>query len=123
MKQHEVSLETIAGGAAPERWDHELRKVLKNVMDPNTDPGAKRSITLTVEFQPSTSRTSMQATLQVKSKLAPTRAVQVPLHLGERGGQLVAIGYDPNQPSLFPQDQDPDVQAARANTHHSEEEE
>lgn len=41
-----VSLENIGRGAALERFDVELQKVLENVLDPNTKPTATRKVTL-----------------------------------------------------------------------------
>lgn len=122
MKQHEVSLETLAGGAAPPRFDRELRKVVHNIMDPNTDPEAKRSITLTVTFSPTESRTSLGAKIEVKTKLAPPKPVDTAVHIGEMGGKPVMIGYDPRQRSLFSEDQDPDITPMPENATQAQEE-
>ncbi|MFW6010845.1 MAG: hypothetical protein ACOC9H_02890 [Gemmatimonadota bacterium] len=112
-KLHEVTLETLAGGAAPERFDRELKRVIKNIRDPNTDPEAKRKIKLEVTFVPGKNRADIHVGLHVEAKLAPVAPLATMLHVGEKGGEDVLIGYDPNQPSLFPDEQDADVKPAK----------
>jgi hypothetical protein len=46
MPEQFVSLETLGQGAAIELFSEELRKVLENVLDPNTKATATRSVTL-----------------------------------------------------------------------------
>jgi len=46
-----VSLETLKGGAAVQLFDEELQKVLANIMDPNTEAGAVRSVRLAPLYQ------------------------------------------------------------------------
>jgi hypothetical protein len=121
-KLHEVNLETFAGGAAPERFERELGRVLRNIMDPNTDPEALREIALKFKIKPDETRTFLRTRLEVTSKLAPARPVETPLHLAEKGGRYVAVGYDPRQPDLFPGAQDPDANPARATPTPDEEE-
>lgn len=112
-KTYEVSLDTIRGGAAHELFDRELKRILKNIRDPNTKATAKRTVTLKVTFEPNEQRTGITTSLDCKAKLAPVRTLQDHVHVGERGGEEILVGYDPNQPSLFPEDQDPEVQPPR----------
>lgn len=65
------SLDDLMGGAVTERFNHELERVLANVFDENTDPTAKRTITLTFTMVPTESRDMMAWKAQVTSKLAP----------------------------------------------------
>jgi len=37
-----INLATLAGGAAQERFNYELQKVLENISDANTEPKTKR---------------------------------------------------------------------------------
>lgn len=113
-KLHNVSLETLAGGAVPERFDRELERVLKNIADPNTDAQAVREISVKVRIKPAADRESAVVRLDVASKVAPAKPVATPIHFGtdRTTGKLVAIGYDPRQPELpfeGHQRQDPDV--------------
>lgn len=99
-----VTLETLAGGAAAELWDAELRKVLENIVDENTDPEAKRELTLKVLFVPTADREGMKTLVKVESKLAGFRPIDTHLHMGRKDGQLVAVGFDPKQMDAFRSD-------------------
>jgi len=96
-----VTLETLAGGAAAELWDAELRKVLENIRDENTDPDEKRELTLKVTIAPTPDREGLNTSVKVTSKLAGFRPIPVHLHMGRKDGQLVAVGFDPKQMDAF----------------------
>jgi len=66
-----MSLLTVCGGCAQERFDHELQKILENVLDPNTEATAARSITLTVKIKPDEDRETLRSELVVKANPAP----------------------------------------------------
>ena len=108
-KAMQVNLETLAGGAAGELFDLEFERILKNIQDPNTDPTAKRQITLTVTIQADEIRESAVAMVNVVAKLAPVRPHKSAMYLGEREGRMVAVTFDPRQGSLFEPDADPAV--------------
>lgn len=99
----DLTLENVAGGAAPELFRRALPKVLENIRDPNTDPKAKRTIVVEVEIIPSEDRESGRAQATMKLKLANLRSSDAPIHIGERDGELVAVGYDPRQTDAFDQ--------------------
>lgn len=65
------SLDDLMGGAVTERFNLELQKVLDNIFDENTDPKAKRTISLTFTLVPAESRDMMAWSAQITSKLAP----------------------------------------------------
>lgn len=96
-----VTLETLAGGGAAELWDAELRRVLENIHDENTDPEEKREITLKVVIVPTSDREGLKTKVQVTSKLAGFRPISTHLHMGRKDGQLVAVGFDPKQLDAF----------------------
>lgn len=98
----DLTLNTVAKGAAPERFQDELARLVENVLDPNTDPEAVRSITLTLKVKPHESREQATVALEVKSKLAPPKAVPDVMYLGKARdtGELVATRYDPAQLKL-----------------------
>lgn len=52
MHKEKLTLATICGGAVQEKVDRALEKVAKNILDPNTDPGKKRTITLKITMKP-----------------------------------------------------------------------
>lgn len=66
-----LSLSTVCGGCAEERFNFELQKILENILDPNTDATAERSVTLTVKIKPDEDRNMMRNTLTVSCKPAP----------------------------------------------------
>lgn len=41
-----LNIGNICGGAVPELFEHEIAKMMENIADVNTDPEAKRSLTL-----------------------------------------------------------------------------
>lgn len=100
MSEQFVSLETLGQGAAVEMFADELKKVLANVLDPNTKASAKRSVTLTLEIKPDEDRSFASSSIEVKSKLAPTKPVGVPIYIGNHAGQPVATERDTRQLSF-----------------------
>lgn len=114
--EKELTLDTVAGGAAPALFEHELRKVLNNIHDPNTKAKAGRTITLTVEITPDEKRHRLDVTVAAKSKLAPHRAEQGVAFSGKHSdGRVVAVTYDPKQRELWAADEDADVTPIREN--------
>ncbi len=97
----ELSLETVAGGAALELFDRELYEVLQNIQDPNTDPEAVRSVKVEVLIKPTKDRESAAVALKVTSKAAPTKAISDLVYMGRRDGRLVAVTRDPRQGDMF----------------------
>lgn len=74
-------LDSLMDGALNERFNIEWARLLGNVFDPNTDPKAKRSITVTIEVVPEEDRTSGSFKGRVTSKLAPAATIVKPIYL------------------------------------------
>lgn len=104
-----VSLESLALGAAGEVFDRALGQVLENIQDPNTDPRAKRQVTLTVTITPHDGRETAGYLAGAVAKLAPIRPHASIMHLGRVDGRAVAATADTRQGSLFETEQDPSV--------------
>lgn len=101
MELPELSLETMLGGAASERFQHELNKVLKNIHDPNTDPKAKRELTVKIAIKASESRGVAAVTVCCTSKLAPPRNLETQIFMSvSRSGEVRAYENNPNQLGL-----------------------
>lgn len=100
MDEQFVSLDTLGQGAAVEKFQDELNRVLENILDPNTRPTAKRSVVLTVTFKPDEDRSFANAVIDVQAKLAPTKAVGTAIYIGRHGGQAVATERDTRQMKL-----------------------
>ena len=96
-----VTLGTIAGGALEELFGAELTKVLANIQDVNTDPKAKRSIGIKLEFAPSEDREMTEVKVTCNAKLAGLLTVKTRAFLGRQNGRLVAVEHDPKQSKLF----------------------
>ncbi|MDD7612012.1 MAG: hypothetical protein PUJ82_13975 [Spirochaetales bacterium] len=66
-----LELTTIQNGLAVEMFNEELKKVLANIEDENTNAKTTRKITLCVEFKPDADRKLGTAKVSVKANLAP----------------------------------------------------
>lgn len=97
----ELTLENLKGGAVPVLFQRELTKVLANIQDPNTPAKKKRRITITVDLTPEEDRERATLALQVSSSVPAHKPEASLIYLGERDGQLVAVGFDPKQRDLF----------------------
>lgn len=96
-----VSLPSLGGGVCVERFDDAMIEVLRNILDPNTDPEAVREIRLTVKIKPTESRSMAGFSVDCVPKLAPPRSVAGQLFIGQRAGVVQATEWNPNQPSLL----------------------
>lgn len=73
MKNQHIDLATFAGGALQERMNIDVNKVLENVMDPNTDSGKARSVTLKITFKPNEARNVANVTVTSKITISPAK--------------------------------------------------
>lgn len=93
------SLLQMAKGAIQERVDYEVSKVIDNILDVNTDPLAKRKVTLTVELKPDEDRQVVKITATATSKLAPTNPVGTSLVITADGnGEMMLAEIVPQVP-------------------------
>jgi len=97
-----VSLSNLKGGAAVEMFDYELKKVLENILDVNTEHKAIREIQLTVKCLPSKNdRRIVDYHIQVKSKLAPFKSSGSQMFVGKENNRIIAREQIINQGLLF----------------------
>jgi hypothetical protein len=101
MEKEQVNLSNLCGGAVEEVFQRELAEILNNIGDINTDPEAKRKITLEFTLQPFEDRSGAQVTFACKSKVVPVNAVKGTVFLQRQGTLMVAIAHDPKQARLF----------------------
>lgn len=94
------SILEMAKGAIMEQFDVEVGKVIENIIDPNTEPKKKRTITLTVDFIPDDYRQNVTVQATAKSKLLPNNAIKTGLYIGadSKTGELQATELIPNVP-------------------------
>jgi hypothetical protein len=95
-----VSLSNIANGHAVQIFDHNMRKVLENIKDPNTSAKAVRSITLKVDFMPYPDRNGSEVKISVSSRMAPVSSVNSTVFLGAGENGLQAYSNDTRQQAL-----------------------
>ena len=101
QEKEEVSLSNLCGGAIEEVFQREFAAVLANIADVNTDPEAKRKISLEFTISPFEDRSGAQVTFACKSKTVPVKAVKGSVFLQRRGLVMVAVPHDPKQSRLF----------------------
>lgn len=99
--EYVVSLITLNQGAAVELFDNELKKILRNISDPQTEAGISREITLKVKIKPVESRKEAAVHLSIQSKQAPQKPAMSSIWFGKVEGEAVAVQADPNQGKLF----------------------
>lgn len=95
-EEGKVSLSTLARGAAIERFDDELQRVLNNIIDPNTTEGA-REITLKVKIKPDADRVTGSVQVVCQSKVCPSRPCSTLIYIGKERGKGVAFEHNPEQ--------------------------
>ena len=71
-----MQLSEINNGALQEVFDYEFDKVLKNIRDINTDPKAKRKVTIEMTISPNEKRT--MAILTLRSSTPRPRSTVLP---------------------------------------------
>lgn len=92
-----LTLDNLGAGAAKELFQHELEKVLENILDPNTDAKCKRTVVLTVTIVPGDNRDECATLIEATSKLAPFKGAGCTLFVGRKDGIAVATQYDSKQ--------------------------
>jgi len=95
--QEKVTLANLAMGGAVELFDEELRKVMENIADINTDPKTARTITLQVKIVPDKDRSFGPVEISCASKMAPVSKLSTRLFFGKDRGNYFAIEHDPTQ--------------------------
>ncbi len=98
----EITLTNLGGGAAIEKFQEELEKVIKNILDPNTDPKAKREVNLKVIIQPNAERNWVAIKIEALAKVAPNVAYATRAFVGidRDSKRAVACEDNPNQLSI-----------------------
>lgn len=93
------SIIEMSQGAIVERIDYEMSKLIDNVLDPNTDPKKKRTLTVKIDVTPDAERQNLRTDISVVAKLQPTNPISVPLYLTtDTDGEAAAIEMTPQMP-------------------------
>lgn len=84
MHNEKLTLASICGGAVQEKVDRALEKVAKNILDPNTEPAKKRTITLKITMMPDDNdREDVAVNAEVSYTLAPETGVQTQFYVNK----------------------------------------
>lgn len=75
-------LSKMSNGGVQEKFEQELKKVTENILDPNTDAKKKRTVTITLTYQPNENRDAISVYSEIKSKLVPQEGVSTTLLVG-----------------------------------------
>jgi hypothetical protein len=100
MDHPQVTLATIAKGAAEQLFEKAQREVLDNIRDANTDAEQKRTITLTIEYHPDERREGADVIVKIASKLASIIPSSTRIYIGGRPRERYAVEHDPKQMGL-----------------------
>lgn len=98
-----LTFDNLGCGAAEERFEDALQKVLANILDPNTKAEAIREITLKVKVKPNDLRNEAVVLIECVPKLAPIKSFPTRIFIGQSiGGKPEAHEANANQYVLFP---------------------
>jgi len=102
-----LTLANFGNGAVNEVFDRELQRVLKDIMDPNTEATAQREVNLKIVIKPDEERDLGVVGVKASSKLAGSRAFISKLAFGrDRSGRVEARECFSGQKTLFDEDDD-----------------
>jgi hypothetical protein len=98
MEKTKIELSTLNGGMALDMFNEELKKVLANIEDENTNATQHRKVVLTVDFKPDSERKLGVATISVRSSLAPIIPQGKSVYFGyDESGEFSAFEDNPKQ--------------------------
>lgn len=100
-ESNEITITTICNGGVPEVFARELREVLNNIADPNTEADKSRGITLKFTFKPLEDRTGAIVCFTCRSVLQPVQVAKTPVFLSRQSGELKAYALDTRQVPMF----------------------
>lgn len=81
-KNIKFNISDLQEGGVQERIDAEVKQIMVNILDLNTDFKTKRKLTIDITFESDENRKVVNTTAQVKSKLAPGASVATTMLVG-----------------------------------------
>lgn len=90
-----IDLENIAGGELAEKFEDAMKKVVENMLDPNTPYKNKRKITVELTFEQNEDRNDVVISAVVKTTTSPVKAATTRMAIGKdfRTGEICAEEY------------------------------
>lgn len=89
-KTIKLDLSQIGEGGLQEKVDKELEKVIVNILDPNTETKTARKLVITLTMKSDDTRQTVSTTMEVKSTLAPQKAIATTVLVGQDDNQVYA---------------------------------
>ena len=86
----DASLTNLGQGAAVEKFDHELKRALSDLLDPNKESKKERKITLVVKLKPSDTQGVVNTTIECDATLAKRKSFSTNLLVGKGPGGVEA---------------------------------
>lgn len=97
-KTIKLDLSQIGDGGLQEKVDKELEKVIANILDPNTEAKTARKLVITLTMKSDDTRQTVVTAMEIKSTLAPQKAVATTILVGQEGDQIYANELKSNMP-------------------------
>ncbi len=90
-----IDLENLAGGELAEKFEDAMKKVVANMMDPNTPYKNKRKISINLSLEQNENRDDVAIECTVNTTLAPVKSATTRMTIGKdlRTGELFAEEY------------------------------
>lgn len=79
----EINLDDLAGGELGVQFNAAAKKVVENLLDPNTPYKNKRGITIKLTFEQNEERNDVSVGVSVETKLAPRTPMKTNLAIGK----------------------------------------
>ena len=89
--QKRAHIVDIAGGALIEEIDTQLAKIVENLLDPNTDHGKARSMTIQLKFSTDERREVTKCEATTKVSLVHSKPVVTQMVFGMENGEMAAV--------------------------------
>lgn len=107
------SFDQLCGGAVLERFRLGMAQIVRNIVDPNTDPEKNRTLTIKLTFKPDKSRRSVKTSVATNISLAPPLADETVLLVGQdiRSGRIEMTELGNNNQSIGVQGESVPVKA------------
>ena len=97
-KTIKLDLSQIGEGGLQEKVDKELEKVIANILDPNTEAKTARKLVITLTMKSDETRQTVATAMEIKSTLAPQKAIATTVLIGQEGSQVYANELKSNMP-------------------------
>ena len=90
-----IDLENLAGGELAEKFEDAMKKVVANMMDPNTPYKNKRKISINLSLEQNENRDDVAIECTVNTTQAPVKSATTRMTIGKdlRTGELYAEEY------------------------------